>query len=258
MDIYDDQSPVRIVFRCDDSVRAEYNVTLAVLHFREETEGRLNVEYVNVPHRPEELGLEHMHLNFQRFADDMSRPRVLADVLFRPDIHVIQAQLPDRGRWRPLIGQWVDQRSGGHLATSQSSAESVQPAALRASLGCRQYGRRIMGDPMSKKYLFLQRSQPGSRQQPSPAHMQDMYAAFNAWKEKFKDNILDMGGKLMPGGKVVSTSGPTDGPFVEAKEIVGGYMFVSADSVEKAIEVAREMPMLMPGSSIEIREVAGP
>jgi hypothetical protein len=115
-----------------------------------------------------------------------------------------------------------------------------------------------MGDPMSKKYLFLQRSQPGNWQQPSPAQMQDMYAAFNAWKEKFKDNILDMGGKLMPGGKVVTTSGATDGPFVEAKEIVGGYMFVSAESVEKALEVARAMPMLMTGSSIEIREVSGP
>jgi hypothetical protein len=58
------------------------------------------------------------------------------------------------------------------------------------------------------------------------------------------------------GGKVVTTSGATDGPFVEAKEIVGGYMFVSADTVERAIEVAREMPMLMPGATIEIREVA--
>lgn len=112
---------------------------------------------------------------------------------------------------------------------------------------------------MSKKYLFLQRSQPGNRQQqPSPAQMQDMFAAFNAWKEKFKDNILDMGGKLMPGGKVVTTAGATDGPFVEAKEIVGGYMFVTADSIERAIEVARAMPMLMPGATIEIREVAGP
>lgn len=111
---------------------------------------------------------------------------------------------------------------------------------------------------MSKKYLFLNRSQPGNRQPPSPAQMQDMFAAFNAWKEKFKDNILDMGGKLMPDGKVVSTSGATDGPFVEVKEVVGGYMFVTAESIERAIEVAREMPMLMPGSTIEIREVAGP
>src|SRR5918999_4184456 len=109
-----------------------------------------------------------------------------------------------------------------------------------------------------RKYLFLQRSQPGDRQQPSPAQMQDMFAAFNAWKEKFKDNILDMGGKLLPGGKMVTTSGATDGPFVEAKEVVGGYMFVTAESVERAIQVASEMPMLMPGSTIEIREVAGP
>ena len=111
-----------------------------------------------------------------------------------------------------------------------------------------------------RKYLFIQRSSPGNptSQQPSPAQMQEMYAAFNAWKEKFKENILDMGGKLMPSGKVVTPSGATDGPFVEAKEIVGGYMFVSAESVERAVQVASEMPMLMPGSSIEIREVAIP
>jgi hypothetical protein len=111
-----------------------------------------------------------------------------------------------------------------------------------------------------RKYLFLQRSAPRQpRQQPSPAQMQEMYAAFHAWKEKFKDNILDMGGKLVPAGKVVTSSGAMDGPFVEAKEIVGGYMFVMAESMERAIEVARECPgALMPGSSVEIREVAGP
>ncbi len=111
----------------------------------------------------------------------------------------------------------------------------------------------------TRKYLFLQRSQPGKpQQQPSPAQMQEMYAAFNAWKEKFKDNILDMGGKLMPGGKIVTPSSATDGPFVEVKEIVGGYMLVSAESVDEAMQVASEMPMLMPGSSIEIREIANP
>jgi AraC-like DNA-binding protein len=55
VDVFDDQLPLRVVFRCNDSLGAEYNVTLAVLHFREETEGRLNVEYVNLPHRPDDL-----------------------------------------------------------------------------------------------------------------------------------------------------------------------------------------------------------
>jgi hypothetical protein len=40
------------------------------------------------------------------------------------------------------------------------------------------------------------------------------------------------------------------------KEIVGGYMIVSADNVERAIEVARESPGVMsPGSSVEVREI---
>ena len=108
----------------------------------------------------------------------------------------------------------------------------------------------------TKKYLLIQRSAPGKREPPSPAQMQQMFAAFGAWKERFKDNILDMGGKLSSGGKVVTASAVTDGPFVESKEIVGGYMFVAADGYERAVEVARESPGVMaPGSSIEVREI---
>jgi hypothetical protein len=106
------------------------------------------------------------------------------------------------------------------------------------------------------KYLFLQRSAPQQRQQPSPAQMQEMFAAFNAWKDKFRDNILDMGGQLKGGGKIVTSSGTNDGPFVEAKEIVGGYMLVTAEDLDQAIKVARESPgVFSPGSSVEIREI---
>jgi AraC-like DNA-binding protein len=58
VEILDDQNPVRVVFRCTGGLQAEYNVTLAVLHFREETEGRLHVEYVSLPHQPDDL--EHV------------------------------------------------------------------------------------------------------------------------------------------------------------------------------------------------------
>jgi hypothetical protein len=43
---------------------------------------------------------------------------------------------------------------------------------------------------------------------------------------------------------------------VEAKEIVGGFMIVSADSIESAITIAKEMPT-GPGTRIEIREMMG-
>jgi predicted DNA-binding transcriptional regulator YafY len=40
--------------------------------------------------------------------DRISRPRILMDIVFRPDRTVIEMQLPDRDRWRPLIGRWTD------------------------------------------------------------------------------------------------------------------------------------------------------
>ena len=115
----------------------------------------------------------------------------------------------------------------------------------------------------TRKYLLIQRSAPassptsGKEEPPSPAEMQEMYAVFNAWKEKFKDSIVDMGGRLKPGGKVATASGVTDGPFIEAKEIIGGYMVVAVESYDLALQIAREGPgMVRPGSSIEIREIA--
>ncbi len=113
------------------------------------------------------------------------------------------------------------------------------------------------------KYLCIHRSStdrsagdPAPR--PSPAQMQEMFAAWNAWKERFKGNIVDMGSKLAASGRVATSAGVSDGPFVEAKELVGGYMILAADSYEEALAVVQAGPgMLPPGSHIEIRELAG-
>lgn len=114
---------------------------------------------------------------------------------------------------------------------------------------------------MSKrKYLVLFRKEPGqsSGEGPSPEQMQQMFAAFNAWKEQFKDEILDMGDKLGSEGRVLTDSGVADGPFVEAKEVVGGFMIVSAESWDQAVEVVGACPAArVPGASLEIREMMG-
>ena len=108
----------------------------------------------------------------------------------------------------------------------------------------------------TQKYMVLLRTVARTQEPLSPATMREMYAAFSAWKEKFKANIVDMGGKLKSGGKILTTSGVTDGPFAEAKEVIGGYMVVAAENYDRALEVARECPgVVRPGSSVEIREI---
>jgi hypothetical protein len=111
------------------------------------------------------------------------------------------------------------------------------------------------------KYLCLQRGLPGGEPQaekPSAAQMQAMYAKFNDWREKFQKNLVDLGGRLGQ-GKVALPEPAPDGPLVEVKELIGGYMIVSAASLDEAIGVARECPGLMrPGSGVEVIEILSP
>ncbi len=45
----------------------------------------------------------------------------------------------------------------------------------------------------------------------------------------------------------------TDGPFVEMKEALGGYLFFEADDLDAAIELAARIPAARMGGAIEVR-----
>ena len=110
-------------------------------------------------------------------------------------------------------------------------------------------------------YLCLQRGLPAAespKQKPSPAEMQALYEQFNAWRTKFQSNLPDLGGRLGAGRLALPHPAP-DGPLIEVKELVGGYMIVSAESLEQAIEIASACPGLVgPGSAVEVIEIRTP
>jgi hypothetical protein len=109
------------------------------------------------------------------------------------------------------------------------------------------------------KFLYLYRTPAEPRAKPpSPEEMQAMFAAWTAWKTKFNQEIIDVGDGLEPGGAVYKKGVVTDGPFIEAKEIMGGFSIVQTVSLARAVEIAKECPINgAPGASIEIRELAG-
>ncbi len=110
-----------------------------------------------------------------------------------------------------------------------------------------------------QKYLFIYHGPfQDSNRQPSPEEMQQTFARWDAWKQKFKAQIIDSGDGLRPGGRLVKAGVVTDGPYIESKDVVGGYSMVAAESYEHAVTIAKECPIHdVPGSTIEIRELAG-
>lgn len=109
------------------------------------------------------------------------------------------------------------------------------------------------------KYMFLfWTPQHQDAPQPSPEEMQAMFAQWEAWKTKFKDQVIDMGDGLQPRGQILKEGAVIDGPHPETKEIVGGYSIVQTETPQQALAIARECPMAyVPGAAIEIREMMG-
>lgn len=104
------------------------------------------------------------------------------------------------------------------------------------------------------KFLFIYRESTASRAQPSPEEMQAVAGAWYAWMQKFNAAIVPGGDGLKPTGRVVKAGLVTDGPYVEAKEIIVSFAILQADDYDAAVAIARECP---PGHTIEVREFAG-
>ena len=80
-----------------------------------------------------------------------------------------------------------------------------------------------------------------------------------AWFERLNERGRIKGAQPLGGqGRVISgTDGRfvVDGPFTETKEAVGGYLVLQADSLDEAVEIARSMPTLRYGISVEVRPI---
>ncbi|HJZ93917.1 MAG TPA: YciI family protein [Gemmataceae bacterium] len=104
------------------------------------------------------------------------------------------------------------------------------------------------------KFLFIYRESTESRAQPSPEEMQALQAAWYTWMQKFSSAIVPGGDGLKHTGRFVKAELVTDGPYVEAKEIIVSFTIIQADDYDAAVAIARACP---PGHTIEIREFAG-
>jgi len=86
--------------------------------------------------------------------------------------------------------------------------------------------------------------------------MEKMFSLFNQWREKFSENIADLGGALSDTGRVYKADKITDGPFIESKEVAGGFMIIAAASYEEVLEVVSQCPAINGvKTSVEIREI---
>jgi hypothetical protein len=91
----------------------------------------------------------------------------------------------------------------------------------------------------------------------TPEDFQNIMDAHN----RFPDQVKELGGTLI-GGKALQPSTTattirddivTDGPFVETKEVLGGYYLVEAEDLDQALAIGKVCPA--PYGGVEVRPI---
>ena len=110
-------------------------------------------------------------------------------------------------------------------------------------------------------FVLLYRSTPEAHDEAmgTPEKATQSMIKWRAWMDQMKKtgNLKDVGIPLVRTGKVVRgrKKSVTDGPYVETKEVVGGFSIIEAKDEAHAAEIAAGCPILQGGGSVEVRPV---
>ncbi|HZD48643.1 MAG TPA: YciI family protein [Silvibacterium sp.] len=106
------------------------------------------------------------------------------------------------------------------------------------------------------EFLYLYR---GGDSSGSPEEMQQNMQKWIVWMKALGDggHLKAIGNPLEPGGKVVKGKQKTitDGPYAEAKDLVGGYTLIEAKDLADAAEVSKGCPIFDTGGFVEVRPI---
>ena len=112
----------------------------------------------------------------------------------------------------------------------------------------------------SSYLLVLRESTPEVYAAMSAEQRRDALLRWNAWCDDLaaRGRLL-AGSPLEPESRRVAAPAAgrvLDGPFAEAKELIGGYLLITADGLEEAAAIAAGAPNLPYGMTVEVRPLA--
>jgi hypothetical protein len=108
------------------------------------------------------------------------------------------------------------------------------------------------------QFLYLIRGGDEKFSQYSPEEIQSHMEDWQKWIEKLNARGHEVSGKqLTAGGSVVHRRGElvTDGPYIEGKELVGGFIILTAEDEAEATGLSKECPAFDTDSILEIRPI---
>jgi len=108
-----------------------------------------------------------------------------------------------------------------------------------------------------KEFMMIFRNENNSGFKGSPEQMKENVKQWQGWI----GNIVAQGkfvstNRLGSQEKVLKSKGVLkDGPYMEVKKIISGYIIIQSNSIDEASKLANGCPILNVGGSVEIRDI---
>lgn len=105
--------------------------------------------------------------------------------------------------------------------------------------------------------MFLIREDIARVKERSEEQMQADIQEYTQWVEGLtKSGHFISGDPLEAEGRYLTKDTIlTDGPFIESKEVITGYILLQAETLEEAIAIAKSCPVFRTGGALEVRPV---
>ena len=110
------------------------------------------------------------------------------------------------------------------------------------------------------RYVLLFAGDQSAFNTMTPADMQAMYGQIGEWWGKHSAAGVITGGEQLQPPNTATTvrhnngsAAITDGPYIEAKEQIGGFALVNVDNLDQALELAKTWPAK---GTVEVRPLA--
>ena len=106
-------------------------------------------------------------------------------------------------------------------------------------------------------FMLLFRYEPNDNYQPTEVEMNEMHQQWGAFigNIAIQEKLVSTHQLGFEGKQISADHSVISGMYISEKQILAGNMIVKANSLDEAVEIAKDCPILLMGGSVEVRDI---
>ncbi len=107
------------------------------------------------------------------------------------------------------------------------------------------------------EFMLVFRYEPNNNYQPTEAEMNEMHQQWGAFigNIAIQEKLVSTHQLSFEGKQIFANKSVVEGIYISDHQTVGGNMIVKANSIDEAVEMAKNCPVLLMGGTVEVRAI---